>query len=169
MVIVYGLEVAAVFLIIIFVHEFGHFLAAKMVGVGVERFSFGFGPVLLSRRIGETEYVLSAVPLGGYVKMIGEEIGEVVTDTDVEKSFSHKSLGKRFFIVFAGPLFNLIAAFLFFSVTFLVFGINVPSDVPQVGGVVKGLPAHKAGLEKGDRVLSVAGEAVHTWAALAGR
>jgi regulator of sigma E protease len=169
MVILYGLEVVAVFVVIIFVHELGHFLAAKAVGVGVERFSFGFGPVLLGRRIGETEYVLSAVPLGGYVKMVGEEIGELVTDADIERSFSHKSLGKRFFIVFAGPLFNLIAAFLFFSGTFLAFGVNVPGDTPQVGGVVSGLPAYKAGLEEGDLVLNVAGKAVHTWEELAER
>lgn len=161
------LEVVAVFVVIILVHELGHFLAAKAVGVGVERFSLGFGPVLLGRRIGETEYVLSAVPLGGYVKMIGEELGEVVVGADTERSFSHKSVGRRFLIVFAGPLFNLLAAFLLFSVTFLTFGVSVPSEAPQVGVVVEGLPAHKAGLEKGDVVFSVAGEAVGTWEELA--
>src|SRR5713101_8135805 len=93
------LQVAIVFGLIVFVHELGHFLVAKWVGVGVERFSFGFGPKLLGKQIGETEYLLSAVPLGGYVKMVGEEVGETVDPSLEQLSFSHKSVGKRFFIV----------------------------------------------------------------------
>src|SRR5215813_1445592 len=102
------LQVVVVFGLIIFVHELGHFLAAKAVGVGVERFSLGFGPKILGKQIGDTEYQLSAVPLGGYVKMIGEEQqDEPITPVDIEKSFSHKSLPRRFLIVFAGPFSNL--------------------------------------------------------------
>ncbi len=162
-----ALEVVAVFVVIIMVHEFGHFLAAKMVGVGVERFSLGFGPVLWGKRIGETDYVVSAIPLGGYVKMVGEEVGEMVRAEDLKRSFSHKSLGQRFLIVFAGPFFNLLAAFLFFGLTFAAFGIQVPGEGPEVGGVVEGMPAQKAGLEKGDVILGVAGKTVQTWEELA--
>jgi len=113
---VVALEVIAVFVVIILVHELGHFLAAKAVGVGVERFSMGFGPVLLRRRVGETEYVLSAVPLGGYVKMVGEEGGEDLSDEERRRAFSHKPVARRFFIVFAGPFFNLVAAYALFAV-----------------------------------------------------
>ena len=106
-----ALRVIIVFGLIIFVHELGHFLTAKWAGVGVERFSLGFGPKLIGRKIGETEYLLSAIPLGGYVKMIGEEIGEEVDETDLDRSFTHKSLPKRFLIVSAGPLANFLMAF----------------------------------------------------------
>ena len=95
------LQVVVVFGLIIFVHELGHFLAAKAVGIGVERFSIGFGPKIVGKQIGETEYQISAVPLGGYVKMIGEEGGEEELSTaDIAKSFSHKSLWRRFLVVF---------------------------------------------------------------------
>src|SRR5215470_19019899 len=109
------LQVIIVFGLIIFVHELGHFLAAKAVGVGVERFSLGFGPKILGKYVGETEYQLSAVPLGGYVKMVGEEQSEESNvPIDIEKSFSHKSLPRRFLIVFAGPFSNIIWAFITF-------------------------------------------------------
>ena len=161
------LQVVIVFGLIVFVHELGHFLVAKWVGVGVERFSLGFGPKLLGKRLGETEYLISAVPLGGYVKMVGEDMGETV-DPDLEQwSFSHKPVGQRFLIVFAGPFFNLLAAFVVFSVTFLSFGVSVPIDAPKIGGVQTGWPAQKAGLEPGDEVLSVAGVPVKTWEELA--
>src|SRR5262249_2391168 len=120
------LQVVIVFGLIVFVHELGHFLAAKWAGVGVERFSLGFGPKLLGKKIGETEYLLSAVPLGGYVKMVGEEIGETVDPAVEQLSFSHKPVGKRFLIVFAGPFSNIIWAFIIFSITFLKFGVTVP-------------------------------------------
>ena len=106
-----ALRVIIVFGLIVFVHELGHFLAAKWVGVGVERFSLGFGPKLIGRQVGETEYILSAIPLGGYVKMIGEEVGEEVEGTQIERSFTHKSLPKRFLIICAGPLANFLMAF----------------------------------------------------------
>lgn len=161
------LQVVIVFGLIVFVHEFGHFLAAKAVGVGVERFSLGFGPKIIGKRIGETEYQVSAVPLGGYVKMVGEEVGEETPPVDSEKSFSHKSLPRRFLIVFAGPFFNIISAFLVFIVLFVSFGIHVPLDIPRIGGVIPNLPAQKAGLEKGDEVISIAGTPVATWKELA--
>lgn len=161
-------QVVIVFGLIIFVHELGHFLAAKAVGVGVERFSLGFGPKIFGKQIGETEYQLSAVPLGGYVKMVGEEQGEETsTPVDPEKSFSHKSLPRRFLIVFAGPFSNIVWAFITFVVLFASYGMHVPLDLPRIGGTVPNLPAAKAGLERGDEVLSVAGSPVATWKELA--
>ena len=162
-----ALRVVIVFGLIIFVHELGHFLTAKWAGVGVERFSLGFGPKLLGRKVGETEYLLSAIPLGGYVKMIGEEIGEEVDEADLHRSFTHKSLPKRFLIVSAGPLANFLMAFVVFSLAFAQFGVNVPIDQPTVGGVVANMPAEAAGLEPEDEILKVDGVAVHTWEELA--
>ncbi len=163
------LQVIIVFGLIVFVHELGHFLAAKWAGVGVERFSLGFGPKVLGKQVGETEYVLSAVPLGGYVKMVGEEIGEAVDPAIAQLSFSQKSVGKRFFIVFAGPFSNFVWAFIIFSITFLSFGVTVPLDAAKIGGVVPNLPAQKAGLQPGDEILSVAGTPVKNWEELADR
>jgi regulator of sigma E protease len=161
------LQVIVVFGLIVFVHELGHFLAAKWVGVGVERFSLGFGPKIFGKKVGETEYMLSAVPLGGYVKMVGEELGEEI-DPNLERlSFSHKPVGKRFLIVFAGPSSNLFWAFIIFSITFLSFGVTLPVEAPQIGGVQDGWPAQKAGIEAGDEVLSVSGAPVKTWEEMA--
>ncbi|MGE0825124.1 MAG: RIP metalloprotease RseP [Candidatus Binatia bacterium] len=163
------LQVVLVFGLIIFVHELGHFLAAKSVGVGVERFSLGFGPKIVGKQVGETEYQVSAIPLGGYVKMVGEEQGDDVPLVDVEKSFSHKSLSRRFLIVFAGPFFNIIGAVVVFIFLFASFGVPIPLDLPRIGGVVPNLPAEKIGLKKGDEVVSVAGTSVSTWEELAQR
>jgi len=161
------LQVVIVFGLIVFVHELGHFLAAKFVGVGVERFSLGFGPKIFGKKMGDTEYLVSAVPLGGYVKMVGEEVGEDTPPADIEKSFAHKPLPGRFLIVAAGPLFNLISAVVVFVVLFVSFGIHVPLDIPRIGSVIPNLPAAKAGLEKGDEVLSIAGTSVKTWKEMA--
>lgn len=160
-------QVVIVFGLIVFVHELGHFLVAKWAGVGVERFSLGFGPKIFGRRVGETEYMISAVPLGGYVKMVGEEIGEEIDPALERISFSHKPVGKRFLIVAAGPSSNLFWAFVIFTVTFASFGVNLPLDTPMIGGVQEGWPAQKAGIESGDEVLSVGGTEVKTWEGMA--
>ena len=94
--------------ILIVVHELGHFLVAKKSGVGVLTFSIGFGPKLFKRKIGETEYAVSAFPFGGYVKMVGEDPEDQVSSGDIHRSFSHQPLGKRIAIVAAGPVFNLL-------------------------------------------------------------
>src|SRR5262249_10771597 len=130
-----------VFGLIGFVHELGHFLAAKWAGVGGERFSLGFGPKVVGKEVGETECLISAMPVGGYVKMIGEEVGETVDPAIEQLSFSHKPVGKRFFIVFAGPFSNFIWAFIIFSITFLSFGITVPLDAAKIGGALPSPPA----------------------------
>ena len=141
--------------------------SGAIVGVGVERFSLGFGPKIFGKQVGDTEYMICAVPLGGYVKMVGEAVGEDAPPADIAKSFAHKPLPGRFLIVSAGALFNMISAVIIFTVLFASFGIHVPLDVPRIGGVIPNLPAAKAGLEKGDEVLSVAGAPVKTWKEMA--
>ncbi|HWP59369.1 MAG TPA: RIP metalloprotease RseP [Candidatus Acidoferrales bacterium] len=153
--------------ILIVIHELGHFLVAKKAGVGVLTFSVGFGPKLWGRRINETEYVISSFPLGGYVKMVGEDPEEEVKEIDISKSFSHKSLGARAAIVGAGPLFNLLLAAVIFSATFMWVG--VPALTTRVGSVEADTPAAKAGLQKGDRILAIDGEGVEKWEELSER
>ena len=147
-------------LLIVF-HEYGHYLVAKLSGVGVLTFSVGFGPKIFVRKRGETEYAVSAFPLGGYVKMIGEDPTEEVSAADREKSFAHKSLLKRSAIVFAGPAFNLMLAVLLLMLVFVFYGVPVMST--RVSGVEKGLPAEQAGIAKGDRIVAIDGKPVVEW------
>jgi regulator of sigma E protease len=147
--------------VLIFVHELGHFLMAKLFGVRVEAFSLGFPPRLVHKRIGETDYRLSVIPLGGYVKLFGENPKDEVPPELEPVSFSHHPLWHRFLIVLAGPAFNLIFASL---ALFLVFAFSgVPYLTTEIGGVKEGSPAAQAGLLKGDQILSVAGEAMSRW------
>ncbi len=147
---------------LIVVHEFGHFIVAKRSGVGVLKFSVGFGPRLFGRTINGTEYVLSAIPLGGYVKMVGED-PDAAEAADPRISFSHQSVWKRVAIVMAGPVFNLLFAFVAFSVVLAIYGQRVPSDVAKVGGVMPDMPAARAGLQLGDVVAAVDGRPIATW------
>jgi len=155
-----GSAVIGLGLLIVF-HEFGHFIIAKLSGVGVLTFSVGFGPKLFVRKKGETEYALSAFPLGGYVKMIGEDPDEEVSQADRERSFAHKSLFKRCAIVFAGPGFNLMLAVLLLMLVFVFYGVPVMSTL--VSGVEKGSPAEQAGVAKGDRIVAIDGKQVSEW------
>src|SRR5215475_14372828 len=144
---------------LIVVHEFGHFIVAKRSGVGVLKFSVGFGPRLYGRTVNGTEYVVSAVPLGGYVKMVGED-PDSTEAVDPRISFSHQNVWKRVAIVTAGPLFNLLFAFVAFSIVLAVYGQRVPSDVAKVGGVMPDMPAARGGLQVGDVVTAVDGKPI---------
>ena len=158
----YSIQSAVVGLgVLIVFHEFGHFLFAKLSGVGVLTFSVGFGPKLWVKKKGETEYALSAFPLGGYVKMVGEDPEEEVKAVDLERSFAHKSLLKRTAIVAAGPGFNLLLAVFLLMVVFLFYGVPVLSNL--VGAVEPDSPAAQAGIQKGDRIVAVDGQAVTAW------
>ncbi len=161
---VYTLAAVLVLGFLIFVHELGHFLVAKFSGVRVLRFSLGFGPKIVGTRYGETEYVVSLVPLGGYVKMLGEDDAEASEAmADPSRSFAHQPLYKRFAIVFAGPFSNLASSWACLVIVALFYGILVPSPLPKVGGLIHGLPGEKAGLRVNDLVLSVNGEEIPTW------
>lgn len=144
--------------ILVMVHEFGHFIAAKRLGVRVEIFSLGFGPKIFSKKLGDTEYTISAIPLGGYVKMAGDEPGEALTGKPWE--FLSKNISERFRIIFAGPFLNYVLAFFIFSVIFM-FGS--PTATTEVGGLLKGYPAEKYGIKIGDRVAAIDGKEVRLW------
>jgi len=150
--------------VLIFVHELGHFLVAKYSGVGVLKFSLGFGPKIFGKTVGETEYLLSAVPLGGYVKLLGESEEDEIAPEDEKRSFLRQPVFKRMAIVVAGPLFNFLFAVVVFSV---LFGIGVPSLTSTVGGVTEGAAAMSAGIEKGDRILAIDGHKIELWSELA--
>jgi regulator of sigma E protease len=165
--------------ILIFVHELGHFLVAKWMGVKVEKFSLGFGPKLFGFQRGETEYLISAFPLGGYVKMFGEGgFNEVelieqgtpgtdetpkqceLTEADKARSFSHKSIPQRMAIVFAGPFFNMIFAWLLLIMLYMT---GMPILKATVGDVFPNKPAALAGMHKGDLITAINGYTVIQW------
>ena len=138
--------------LLVFIHELGHFLVAKRVGVRVERFSVGFGPALVRWQRGGTEYVLRAIVLGGYIKMAGDEPTEGVTGAPDE--FFSQTPGRRALIIVAGVVMNALLGFLCFIVAFQI-GVKFPKA--EVGAVVPGGPAEEAGLEPGDEILAVGG------------
>jgi len=182
MTVVYAIIVLGV---LIFVHELGHFLLAKLLGVSVEKFSLGFGPKLVGKKIGETEYLISAFPLGGYVKMFGEggaieggdtplpaeaekgspdagavEAPRELTDEEKARSFAHKPPLARIAIVMAGPVFNLLFAWLIFIVLCM---LGVPTVTSKVGEVLKDKPAARAGIQKDDVITSINGKQISQW------
>ena len=151
--------------VLVFVHELGHFLTAKRIGVKVLRFSIGFGPVLWCRQRGETEYALSAIPLGGYVKMLGEDSDgdDPVANDERHRAFSTQSPLRRAAIIFAGPFTNFLFAFVVYALVFASVGTPVPSTTPRIGGVSATTPADRAGLKPNDLVLTIDGTAIDSW------
>ena len=146
--VIYSIVAAIIGLgVLIVIHEFGHFLFAKLFGVGVLTFSVGFGPKLWVKKKRRDRVRTQCFPLGGYVKMVGEDPDEEVQQADVEKSFAHKGLLKRMAIVAAGPGFNLLLAVFLLMIVFIFYGVPVLST--QVGGVEPGSPADRAGIKKG--------------------
>jgi regulator of sigma E protease len=149
--------------VLVFVHELGHFLAAKRVGIRVLKFQLGFNPTILSFRRGDTEYSIGALPLGGYVKMAGDSPdGEVTGQPD---EFLSKTKWERFQVLIMGPVMNLLLAV--FVLAFVLHrGADVPAyqdDPPVLGAVMPGSPAALKDFRPGDRILSVAGKNVDTW------
>ncbi|MCI5207911.1 MAG: RIP metalloprotease RseP [Candidatus Electrothrix sp. ATG2] len=148
--------------VLIFVHELGHFLFAKLFGVRVLTFSLGFGNKLISKKWGDTEYCLSAFPLGGYVKMFGEQPDEEIAEEEQAVSFTHKTVWQRFGIVLAGPLFNLIFAVFIFWLMFMF--VEMPKPLaPVIDQVSAGSAAEKAGLQDGDTILKINGLKIKSW------
>jgi len=150
--------------ILIFIHEFGHFLAAKLFKVKVERFSLGFGPRLLGKKVGDTDYRISAFPLGGYVKMLGESAEEEIPKELHPVSFSHQPLRRRIAIVASGPGSNLLLAVFIYALIFALFGLT--KTTTDIGSVTPESPAAAAGLQADDRVLAVEGVPVQEWSQL---
>jgi len=156
--------------ILVFIHELGHFCVAKLAGVKVLKFSLGFGPKLVSKRWGETEYMICSIPLGGYVQMLGEGTGEFgsfkeLTDEEKSRSFAEKSVPRRTAIIAAGPIMNLIFPFLILPVAYLV-GVNMPAYLDQpacIGYVVEDSISAKGGFQSGDCIRQVGGVPVDSW------
>jgi len=142
---------------LIIVHEFGHFICARLNGVRVEQFSLGFGPLIYKIKKGDTEYKLNLIPLGGYVKMAGDSQSEYHGKAD---EYFSKSPGQRFQIIFCGPFLNYILGFIFFG---LIFFMGYPSLTSKVGGLIDGYGAKASGLKVGDKILAVDGQQVELW------
>ena len=139
---------------IIFFHEFGHFITAKLSGVLVHEFSLGMGPKILKHKGKETTYSIGIFPIGGYVKMEGED-----EESEHKKSFSSKSPFKRFLIIFAGPLMNFVLALLIFFLLFIFIG----SPTTTVKEILPGLPAETSNLQEGDRIIKINDEYTEQW------
>jgi len=146
--------------VLIFIHEFGHFIVARLLGVTVTRFSLGFGPKLIGFKKGETEYWLSALPLGGYVKFLGDDPQEVPLVVNRKKAFLTTDIWRRALIAFAGPLANLLLPFALFLLIYLSHTQVVPS---VLGFLDQNGAGYKAGLRPGDKVLSIDDQPVHYW------
>lgn len=154
---------AAVFVLglLVFVHELGHFLAAKRMGIKVETFSLGFPPKMIGKKVGDTEYCLSWVPLGGYVKMAGEHPdAEEVKGEPWE--FQSKSLSARAFVIAAGPAMNIVLTFLVFWALYFLLGV-ASVETTKIGAVVDESPYAVAGLQVGDQITEINGNTVEAW------
>lgn len=148
-----------VFGVLITVHEFGHFITAKMTGMRVDEFAIGFGPNIFQKKVGETLYSLRIIPLGGYNKIAGMDPEE----PDSDDSFKSKSIPARMLVILAGSLMNfLLPIILFFSI-FMINGIQKPVDQPILGTIMEDKAAAQAGLQVGDRILAISGEKIVTW------
>lgn len=149
-----------VFGLLVLVHEFGHFITAKMTGMRVDEFAIGFGPKLISRKRGETLYSLRAVPLGGFNDIAGMDSDN---NTAGERGFCEKPVLSRMVVILAGATMNFVLPIVLFFGIFATIGEGVPSNEPIIGGIVENMSAAKAGLKEGDRILSVDGQTVTTW------
>lgn len=143
--------------VLILIHELGHFVTAKHLGIKVEKFSLGFGPKLFSKKIGETEYMLCAVPFGGFIKMAGDNSEDFKGGPD---EYLSRAPGQRARVVFAGPFFNYILAFF---CLWMVYFLGFPKFTTTIGELMPGMPAQTAGLLVGDKIVAVDGKRVEFW------
>jgi regulator of sigma E protease len=150
--------------VVVFAHEWGHFVVGRRMGIRAEAFSIGFGPILWRKKIGETEYRLSAILFGGYVKFAGMEGTKDKKPQEIERGFFAAPPGRRILATFAGPFMNLVLAFFLFLVLWGT-GRKVPEyqATTVIGSLLEGSPAEKAGLKPGDRIVSISGRKVEQW------
>ena len=146
--------------LLIFIHELGHFLMAKKFKIRVEQFAFGFGPEIVGFTYGETRYSICAIPLGGMVKMPGEDASNATGSPD---EFMSQAWYKRLLIAFFGPFMNYVLAVVIFTVVFYFWGLSIPSEKPVIGEVMDGYPAKVSGLLSGDTVQKINGITVTKW------
>ncbi|MDO8661967.1 MAG: RIP metalloprotease RseP [Candidatus Omnitrophota bacterium] len=143
--------------VLIVVHEFGHFIVAKKIGVRVEQFSLGFGKALFKKKSKGTEYSLSAIPLGGFVKLAGDNLEEYKGKPD---EYFSKPPGKRFWIIFFGPLLNYVLGILLF---WLIFFVGYPTLTTKIGSLIDNFGAKEAGLAVGDKIMAIDGQKTENW------
>jgi regulator of sigma E protease len=160
------ISIALVLGLLIFFHELGHFLMARSMGIGVSTFSLGFGPRLWGFTAGKTQYRVSAIPLGGYVKLVGESRDAAVPEGYTEQeSFMLRPPWQRMIVVAAGPVFNFVLAWLIYFGLFWAMGQAL--ILPTIGTIVEGSPAQEAGIRQGDTIMAVNGRAIESWTELA--
>lgn len=153
------LAAVLVFGILVTVHEFGHFITAKLTGMRVDEFAIGFGPKIYQQKDGDTLYSLRAIPLGGYNKIAGMDPDDPVT----EDSFNSKSIPKCMLVILAGALMNFILPIILFTGIFLVQGMDKMVNEPVLGSVMTGMAADRAGLKAGDKILTINGQPMQNW------
>lgn len=153
------LAAVLVFGILVTVHEFGHFITAKLTGMRVDEFAIGFGPKIYQQKDGDTLYSLRAIPLGGYNKIAGMDPDEPIT----QDSFNSKSIPKRMLVILAGALMNFILPIILFSGIFMVQGMDRMVNEPVLGNVMVGMAADRAGLQEGDKILAINGRPMQDW------
>lgn len=139
-----------VFIVIVLIHEFGHFIIAKISGIRVEEFAVGMGPKICGSKKGETLYSLRAIPIGGYCKLTGED-----EESDDSKAFGKKSVFTRIAVIFFGPLMNFLLAALIFSLVII--------QIPVINEVIADKPAYSAGMQKGDKIIGINGNKIEDW------
>ena len=154
--------VASVFVfgLLVLFHEFGHFIMAKATGMRVDEFAIGFGPKIVSKKIGETEYSIRCVPLGGFNDIAGMDPAE---NDAGDRGYCEKPVWKRMIVIVAGPLMNFLLPIVIFFFIFMIVGLSSPSTRPELGEVMPDQPAAMAGLQSGDRIDSINEEPVNEW------
>ena len=154
--------IAAIFVfgLLVLVHEFGHFVTAKLTGMRVDEFAIGFGPKIFSTKYGETKYSLRAIPLGGFNDIAGMDASD---NPAGERGFCEKPVLSRMIVILAGSTMNFVLPIMLFFLIYATVGIGKPSTEPVVGGVISGMSAEAAGLQAGDRILTIDGNQVVTW------
>ncbi len=160
-----------IFALLVSVHEFGHFITAKLSGMYVEEFSIGMGPQLVSKRVGETRYTLRALPLGGFVRVLGEDIEEEQRSgiepvhVPEERRYQNRPVWQRMIFAAAGSIMNMLTAILIFAVMFMILGMAVPIENPDttISALVENGPAASAGVKPGDKFVAIDGQPVETW------
>ncbi len=155
------IAVVVVFGVLVLVHEFGHFITAKLTGMRVDEFAIGFGPQLVGFKYGETLYSLRLIPLGGFNKIAGMEEGE---DVDAgERAYWRKPVWQRMIVIVAGGVMNILLAYFLLVGVYLYAGMNVPLKGPVLGNIMQNGPAARAGLQSGDIILAIDGQPVKSW------
>ncbi len=146
--------------VLVGIHEFGHYIVARMCGVQVQTFSLGFGPKIASKKVGPTEYCLSVIPLGGYVRMLGDDPNEEIPEEEKSRSFLTQPVRKKIAIVVAGPLFNLLLAVLIYSGIYMT---GFPTVTAVIGEVQEDSAAEAGGMLPGDKVIAIENEQISDW------